>query len=120
MYLLEIDRALNRLHLTLMRTIDEEQAESFFRMLERRLGELQEGFHIVTDLTKLKALEREATPYIRRAMDLCNGLGVGRIIRIIPEPSKSFGFTVMSYFHYDRSVPIVTCANLEEAVERFL
>ena len=120
MYLLEIDQSRDILHLTLMGTIDAAEAETVLSELERRREELQKGFTILTDLTSLEALEPSTAPYIQKTMDLCNECGVGKVIRIILEPAQNFGFTVMSYFHYDEGVPVVTCSTLEEAAKRFL
>ncbi|MEN8173470.1 MAG: hypothetical protein ABFS03_11405, partial [Chloroflexota bacterium] len=79
MYLIEVDRSMNRLHVILLQTIDEKQAASFFRTLGRRIKELEEGFEVLSDLSRLEHIERSATFYIRRAMDLCNERGVGKI-----------------------------------------
>lgn len=120
MYLLEIDSSRNLLHLTLMGIIEAAQAEAILSKIERRREDLQKGFIILTDLTGLKTLEPSTAPYIQKTMDLCNECGVSKVIRIIPEPAQNFGLTVMSYFHYDQGVPVVTCSNLEEAAKRFL
>jgi len=117
MYRIEIDKSLNRLHLTLARRHDKEQAEFLFEELENRIGELKEGFHILTDITQLQEVDEAARPLIKESMDLCNRYGVGKIVRIVENPLHDFGLKLMSYFHYDGKVPVITCGSLGEAME---
>jgi hypothetical protein len=39
------------------------------------------------------------------------------VVRVIPDPTRDIGLQIMSYFHYDGAVRIVTCATLDEATE---
>ena len=55
---------------------------------------------------------------IRSFMELVRGKGVSEVVRVIPEPSKDIGFTLMSYFHYGHDVPFLTCETLEEAEKK--
>ena len=117
MYQVEIDRSLNRLHLTLARHFDKEQAEFLLEELEILIGGLREGFEVLTDLTKLEFVEDAARPFIKRGMDLCNCSGVGKIVRVVNNPLRDFGLKIMSIFHYDGKVPVMTCSSLDEANE---
>ena len=117
MYQVEIDRSLNRLHLTLARCFDKEQAEFLLEELEIRIGGLREGFEILTDLRNLKFVEDAARPFIKRSMDLCNRSGVGKIVRVVNNPLRDFGLKIMSIFHYKRNIPVITCSSLDEAQE---
>ena len=53
----------------------------------------------------------------RGIMDLCNEHGVKKVIRIVPNPLHDFGLTGMSHFHYGSGVKVVTCRNLDEAID---
>jgi hypothetical protein len=55
--------------------------------------------------------------HVRRMMDMCNEKGVEMIVRVIPDPHKDIGFSILSLFHYHRQVRIVTCATLDEALK---
>jgi hypothetical protein len=83
--------------------------------VESRLNELQPGFRLLTDLTGLESMETTAVPHIRRMMDLCSQRGVAMVVRVIPDPHKDLGLNIMSPFHYERHVRIVTCQHLEQA-----
>jgi hypothetical protein len=39
------------------------------------------------------------------------------VVRVIPDPQKDIGMQIMSLFHYDRRVRIVTCESLAEAMK---
>ncbi|MDF7824412.1 hypothetical protein P4B35_10345 [Pontiellaceae bacterium B12227] len=116
MYLLEIDRKHNRIHLMMSEHFDAPQAESLLADAQARAEEMETGFHVLCDLTTLEEFDPEAKTIFRRFMDLMNQRGAHKIIRIIPDPLDNFGLTVMSYFHYDDSVHIITCKTLKEAL----
>ena len=65
----------------------------------------------------LEKIDQEASSVITETMDIFNNRGVGRIIRIVPDPEKESGFNIMSMFHYDRDVKIATCSSFDEALK---
>lgn len=117
MYLLEIDQTHNRIHLTLSGRIGEPQAKALLGEIQSRINELNPDFHVLCDLTALDEFAHSARPYFRSLMELCNEAGVRKIVRIAPNPLHDFGLTVMSHFHYDHGIPIITCRNLDEALK---
>jgi len=80
------------------------------------LGKLEPGFRLLTDLGGLEAMPASCAPYIDEAMDLIDCAGVSTVIRIIPDPRKDIGFQVMSYFHYNPKVSILTFDSAAEAL----
>lgn len=117
MYLLEIDRAKNRIHITLSDRFDEPQAIAMLDELRLRFGELEQDFHVLCDLTTLEEFHHAARRHFRDVMDLCNEGGVRKIIRIIPNPLDNFGLSIMAHFHYDDKIPVITCKDLTEALK---
>lgn len=115
MYLLQIDPRHNRLHITLAGKFDARQADKLCADLMMRLHELQDGFHILCDLSGLAKFDHDAKKHYRKLMDICRESGVRQVIRIIPDALDNFGLTIMSYFHY-RNVNVITCPTLEEAL----
>ena len=79
------------------------------------LDTLQAGFSLLTDLSELESMEYTVAPYISKFMDLFSAKGVSRVVRVIPDARKDIGFKMMSYFHYDHKVHIITCETVEEA-----
>lgn len=41
--------------------------------------------------------------------------GLGRVIRIIPDPDKDIGFNLLALVHYGGAIPTVTCKTPAEA-----
>ena len=82
-----------------------------------RVGELQPGFRLLVDLTDLDVMEIDCATHLERIMNLCNEKGVATVARIIPDPRRDIGLQIMSYFHYDPEVRVVTCATAGEAMD---
>ena len=73
------------------------------------------GFIVLTDLSGLESMEQDCLPIISEVMDLMNRLGVGRVVRVIPNIRKDIGLNILSLFHYRHGIPINTVATMEEA-----
>lgn len=117
MYLLEIDRAHNRMHIMLTDHFDEPQAKALLKEIKQRLPELEQGFHVLCDLTTLEKFDRPARTCFSKVMDVCNASGIGKVVRIIPDPLDNFGLTILSHFHYGDGIPVLTCKTLKEALK---
>ena len=79
------------------------------------LAEMQPNFRVLVDLSALESMDVHCAPFIARIMDQCNGRGVSKVVRVIPDPRKDIGLKILSLFHYNRDVRFVTCQNMEEA-----
>ena len=69
----------------------------------------------MVDLTQLESMDVSCAPFIEKAMDLCNEKGATTVVRVIPDPRRDIGMTIMSMFHYGGDVRIITCQSLAEA-----
>ncbi len=83
--------------------------------LHDSLARFAAGFRMITDLTDLETMELDCVPHVTRMMDLCLQSGVGQVVRVIPDPEKDIGFTLLSLTHYRGKVPIATCRTRTEA-----
>jgi anti-anti-sigma regulatory factor len=92
-----------------------QETESTIGRVRTLLSDLQPGFRMLTNLSALEFMDPACAKHIERTMDLCREAGVSKIVRVIPDPHKDIGFSIMSLFHYDRHVQVVTCKTLEEA-----
>lgn len=79
------------------------------------LSQLGGGFVQVTDLTEVERMELDSVPQLTQMMDASLAAGVARIIRVIPDPNKDIGFTLLSLTHYRGKVPITTLKTRAEA-----
>lgn len=83
--------------------------------LDDILPRLKDGFSVLTDLSALERIESGCLPDLTRVMEVYAAHGIASVIRIIPDPTRDIGFSILSFFHYPHSVRIVTCADSEEA-----
>lgn len=87
-----------------------EEALDLLRLMKR-------GFQLVTDLTHLERMDPTCSIPIGKMMDMCSKSGVGLIVRVIPNPKTDLGYSLMSVFHYKRTVRTVTVETLAAAME---
>ena len=83
--------------------------------VERLLPGMHAGFTMLTDLSGLESMELDCVPPLTKIMDLCRTMGIGTVVRVIPDRSKDIGFNILSAIHYRRGVQIVTCESMAEA-----
>jgi hypothetical protein len=81
----------------------------------RLLPPLRAGFTVLADLSGLEAMDLDCAPHLAKIMELCKAHGVGRVIRVIPDPAKDIGLNILSLIHYRGKVQLVTCSTLAEA-----
>jgi anti-anti-sigma regulatory factor len=111
----ESDKAKNLLHLHFSGTVKPAEAKQSTEDIKAALPNLQRGFTLLTDLSKLESMSPACAPSIEATMDACRKAGIARVIRVIPDPHKDIGLSIMSLFHYPRKIRIVTCETREEA-----
>ena len=88
--------------------------------LKALLLDLRPGFRMLVNLSNLESMGLECRAELGRNMDLFSQAGIGRVVRVIPDPSKDMGLNIMAVFHYSNHPVIINCANLAEAVEKLL
>lgn len=79
-------------------------------------SKMRPGFRILADMTDLQSMDYAGAPYISSIMDLCVAKQVEHVVRVIPDPSKDIGLTIMSHFHYGSKVQVTICKDLAEAL----
>ncbi len=112
---IEVDAARNFVNMWYCGIVTAEQMKLAAEDAERQLPQLKPGFAVLVDLTGLETMELDCAPHLSRIMDLCRTLGVGLIVRVIPDPTKDIGLNILSLIHYRGKVRIVTCDTLAEA-----
>ena len=78
-------------------------------------AELEPGFRLLADLTPLESMSGDCAPEIAKVMEVCGEKGVKLIVRVIPDPAKDIGLTILSRFHYHNKPRMVVCDTLAEA-----
>lgn len=110
------DKAKNLLRINFWGHVTADEAKQGTDQLVGFLAETKAGFRLLTDLTGLETMDRACVPFITNSMDLFSKKGVAMVVRVIPDPHKDIGFTILSLFHYRHDIQIVTCHTLEEAM----
>ena len=111
----EVDQPRNRLAIRYSGSVLARDTEEGLDQIRSGLAQLQTPFRLLVDLTDLESMEVKCAPFIEHAMDLCNTKGAAMVVRVIPDPHRDIGMTIMSIFHYRGDVQIVTCQTLAEA-----
>jgi hypothetical protein len=116
MFHVDFDEAKSLLSLCFSEHVGEDEA----RLCVEKVRSLMKGgrspFCLLTDLTNLDSMDLACRPHIDATMDLCNRYGVQKVVRVVPDPRKDIGFSIMALFHYGRHVRIITCESREEAM----
>jgi anti-anti-sigma regulatory factor len=92
-----------------------DETEKGLEQIRNGLAKLQSGFRLLVNLTDLEKMDAGCAPFIEKAMDLCNAKGASMVVRVIPDPHRDIGMTIMSIFHYGGDVQIITCNTMAEA-----
>lgn len=82
-YEIEVDAEKNRAFLTQYGMYDDETATAMLDELDRKTGELQEGFDLVNDIREFKPLEQQKTKYIERGKEIVAKNGVSALVRVV-------------------------------------
>jgi hypothetical protein len=98
-------------------SVSPKETEDGLEQIRSGLTRLESGFRLLVDFTDLEKMDIGCAPFIERAMDLCNEKGASMVVRVIPDPHRDIGMTIMSIFHYGGDVKILTCQSLREADE---
>jgi len=118
MFLVTVNKPRELLYLGFIARVQLEEMEQARPNAETMLGELSPGFRVLADLERLVSIDATCAPSIGKFMELCDQSGVGTIVRVIPDPAKDIGLTIMSRFHYRKTQPrMVACKSMLEAAE---
>ncbi len=113
----EVDKPANLLKLSYRGHIVPEESKRGAERLQSVLGELQRGFRLLADFRDMEGVDQACVPDLDRMMDLCNENGVALVVRVMPDPHKdNVGLNIMSFFHYQPRVRIVTCQTMPEGL----
>jgi hypothetical protein len=113
----EADKSQNLLRITFSGFVAPDEAKASLGKVRNALTDLAPGFRLMANLTALDSMDLACAEHLTSSMDICNQAGVSKVVRIIPDPKKDIGLNIMSKFHYDRDIAIVTCETDSEAMK---
>lgn len=97
--------------------VDSEQMQRCLEETRAALADMDAGFDLLTNLTDLEVMEPACALFIESIMTHCQEREIGAAVRVIPDPAKDIGFTIMSRFHYGSNVKFRTYDNLPDALD---
>ena len=85
--------------------------------IQSMLAEMQPGFRVLVDLSRVESIDIDCVPEIGWIMDLVDRSGVALVVRVIPNPQMDIGMNILTHFHYRNHPRMVTCSSLTEAAK---
>ncbi|MGA2243386.1 MAG: hypothetical protein ABSH48_00190 [Verrucomicrobiota bacterium] len=86
--------------------------------LEAALAGLPHGLRLLADLSQVEFMDPACVAELGRAMDLFDQHGVSLIVRVIPDPTKDIGLSILTVFHYSHRPRVINCQSLAEALHQ--
>jgi len=115
MFLATVSKPKQLLYLSFIGRVSVEQLERGRDDIVELLSDLNGGFRLLTDLSRLDSMDVNCATEIGKVMELCEQKGVSLVIRIVPDPTKDIGLKILSLFHYRLRPRIMTCNSFAEA-----
>jgi hypothetical protein len=116
MFLADLDRSGQWLSLHFSGRVDAIQMDACLERVRKLLEGVEPGLRSFTDLSGLELMDADCAPIIGAIMDHLGEKQVASIVRVVPDPQKDIGFSLMSKFHYDREVRQMTFESLADAL----
>jgi hypothetical protein len=117
MFSVEADDINRLIKISWSENVSAEEMRECAEQLPALTADMRPGFRLLSDLTGLQSMDPSGASYIGAMMDLFAAKQVGLVVRVIPDPHRDIGLNILSYFHYDSQVQVVTYRNLSDALQ---
>ena len=117
MFHAEVDMSKRLMTMSFAQNVGSEEMKSCLEKVRNMLVDIKPGFRLLTDLSSLESMSASCATDLGKMMNLCNGKGVSAALRVVPDPRKDIGFTLMSQFHYGKHVDVTTYETLADAIQ---
>ena len=117
MFSIEADKSRRLVVISFAGHVTAEDAKEATQKVHETLVDIAPDFRALTDLRWLESMQTEASPYVAEIMDALARKKVRSVVRVIPDPRKDIGFTILSQFHYGPEIRTVTFETLADAVQ---
>ena len=94
-----------------------EELERGLEDLKTLLAGLEPGFRVLVDFGRLDSMGIDCVSPVGRGMEMIGQRGVGLVVRVVPDPSKDIGLSILTVFHYAPRPRIAYCKDLLEAAK---
>jgi anti-anti-sigma regulatory factor len=117
MFLVEVDPSKRLLIIRYAQRVSAEEVRQCREQARGLLKEMEPGFRLLADLSRLESMDTACAREIGAMMDLLAEKRVGTVVRVVPDPRKDIGLNILSLFHYGPEVRLMTCENLTAAMQ---
>ena len=98
-------------------SVSESQVLSGFKKLKVEMEKLKPGFKFLVDYSLVTGFKPGVEAVVINAMKSTNEMGVGEIIRVLPDPDMEPGFKILTSQYYSKSVKSLIFRSLKEATD---
>ena len=98
-------------------SVSEAQVLSGFKKLKVEMEKLKPGFKFLVDYSLVTGFKPGVEAVVINAMKVTNGMGVGEIIRVLPDPDMEPGFKILTSQYYSKNVKSLIFRSLKEATD---
>jgi hypothetical protein len=117
MFIATSNKAKQLVYLAFIQHVSVEDLKRARPDLEKMLPDLSAGVRVLADLERLTSMDTDCAAELGAVMELLDEKGVSMIVRVIPDPTKDIGLSIISVFHYHHKPRTATCRSMEEAAE---
>lgn len=115
MILVTTNQAKQLLYVSYIERVDQTDLERARREIEALIPELRPGFRLLTDLSRLEAMDVAGAPELGKLMESIDQSGVSLVVRVIPDPKKDIGLNILTLFHYRTRPQVISCERMSQA-----
>ncbi len=117
MFLATVNKLKQLLYLSFIQQVSVRELEQGLEDLATLLADLSSGFRLISDLSRLDAMDVQGAHAMGKIMELCAQKGVEVVVRVVPDPAKDIGLNILAHFHYPphHHPSIITCTTMVEA-----
>jgi hypothetical protein len=115
MILVTINKAKRLLYLTYIGQVHYGELQRTRKEMPAVLADLPPDINVLADLERMDSMDASGAKEIGMVMEMLDEKGVNLLVRVIPDPSKDIGLSILSMFHYRKKIRTVTCQTMEEA-----
>ncbi len=97
--------------------VDTRDVASCLDHLDKPLAEMESGFRVLADLSRLEWMDVECAPMIGAMMDSFRRRGASTLVMVVPHPEREIGLGILALFHFGGNATIASFKTMEEALQ---
>ena len=116
MFYVEADRSKRLVVISVAGHVNANEAKEAAQKVREILVDIAPGFRALSDFRWLESMQTDVSPYVAEIMDALAKKKVSSVIRVMPDPRKDIGLSILSQFHYGPEIRTVTFETLADAI----